>query len=393
MLREDSLTFSEVCKVPRSPQAQKKIVYLDLDKRSSRITNCLHNPMVIIRVPRFFGSAIVTATFWALLLSQLCSARTLKEQSATTNNATVSYSDFHGSKAIVVRNRAAEVVIVPEIGRVMEFNLLDGTGRTRSGPFWKNPALDKSMQADGEGWKNYGGDKAWPSPQSDWPKIAGRGWPPPAGFDAVPFSDTLKHGQVQLVSPVDANYGVRIRRTISLDSQKSVLSIKTTYEKVRGEPIRISVWTITQLAAPDRAFILLPPQSQFPSGYTNLIAPGTRDAKVDGRLLSLGRDPVNRVKIGSDGDALLWVGNGPDLLLQSQTSNPDGAAAEWPEQGSHAQIYTSPGDEMKYVEFELLSRLVSLSPGQHASLDVVYTLIPRTLPDSTAEARKVLQLQ
>jgi hypothetical protein len=74
----------------------------------------------------------------------------------------------------------------------------------------------------------------------------------------------MKRGQVQLVSPVDSTYGVRIRRTISLDSQKPVVTIKTVYEKVRGAPVRMSVWTITQLASPDRAFILLPQHSQFP---------------------------------------------------------------------------------------------------------------------------------
>jgi hypothetical protein len=39
----------------------------------------------------------------------------------------------------------------------------------------------------------------------------------------------MKRGQVQLVSPVDSTYGVRIRRTISLDSQKPVVTIKTVY--------------------------------------------------------------------------------------------------------------------------------------------------------------------
>ena len=325
-----------------------------------------------------------------LLLSG--SAGDAKKQSGSEpKTVAVSHSDFHGWKAIVLRNRVAEIVIVPDIGRVMQFNLVDDEGRTVPGPFWNNPTLDKNMAADVEAWRNYGGDKAWPAPQSDWPKVAGRGWPPPTGFDAAAFTVTMKDHQVELESSVDSNYGVRIRRTISLDSQKPMATIKTDYEKVSGTPVRISVWTITQLASPDRAFILLPQHSQFPPGYVNLIPPAPSNVKVEERLLSLSRDLTRKVKIGSDGERLLWVGSGADLLLENKTTNSDGNAAEWPEQGSHSQIYTSPGDEVKYVEFELLERLRDLEPGQHSSLEVEYTLIPRTQSYPVAEAMKVFQ--
>jgi hypothetical protein len=347
------------------------------------------------RAKKHFGLRILAATFWVLTLFLSCAAEYSQHQpvSKPSGGVSVTHSDFHGWKAIVLRNRAAEVVIVADIGRVMEFNLLDDAGRTLPGPFWNNPAVDRNMPADVEGWKNFGGDKAWPAPQTDWPKIAGRGWPPPIGFDAVPFAGTTRGRKIQLVSPVDSTYGVRIRRIISLDSQKPVVTIQTVYEKISGAPVRMSVWTITQLASPDRAFILLPPHSQFPEGYTNLIPAPPRDVKVGGRLLSLGRDLTNKVKIGSDGNALLWVGSGADLLLESKASDPDGTKAEWPEQGSHSQIYTSPGDEVKYVEFELLDRLRDLKPGSKASFEAMYTLIPRTQSDPAAEARKVFQLR
>jgi len=311
---------------------------------------------------------------------------------AESSTISIIHSNFHGWKSIVMRNRAAEVVIVPDIGRVMQFNLID-----RPGPFWLNPAFDKEMPADVEGWKNFGGDKAWPAPQVDWPKIAGRGWPPPSGFDAVSFTASIKTTagvpHVQLVSPMDPTYGVLIQRTISLDRQKPVLTIKTTYKKVRGAPVRIGLWTITQLASPDRAFILQPPRSRFLCGYTN-VPPAPHDLKIDGRILSLTRDPTNKVKIGSDGESLLWVGSGADLLLERKAGNPDPIQREaqqldWPELGAHSQIYTNPGNEIKYIEFELLDRLHDLKPRQKASFEVVYTLIPRSESDPDAEARKI----
>ena len=327
------------------------------------------------------------AALYALTLLPLCAA------AAESSAVSVIHSTFHGWKSIIIRNSTAEVVIVPDIGRVMQFNLAD-----KAGPFWLNPAFDKDMPADIEGWKNFGGDKAWPAPQVDWPKVAGRGWPPPTGFDAAPFTASIKATAegplVQLVSPVDPNYGVRIQRTISLDWRKPVLKIKTTYKKVRGAPVRIGIWTITQLAAPDRAFILLPPRSRFLCGYTNL-PPAPHDLKIEGRLLSLSRDPANKVKIGSDGESLLWVGSGADLLIERKTdasdSKRESSPLDWPELGSHSQIYTGPGNEMKYIEFELLDRLRDLKPRQETSFEAVYTLIPRTESNPDAEARKIFR--
>jgi hypothetical protein len=326
------------------------------------------------------------AALYALTLLPLCAA------AAERPAVSVIHSTFHGWKSIVIRNGAAEVVIVPDIGRVMQFNLID-----QPGPLWLNPAFDKDMPADVEGWKNFGGDKAWPAPQVDWPKVAGRGWPPPTGFDAAPFTASIKTTtegpQVQLVSPVEPTYGVRIRRTISLDRRKPVLTIKTAYKKVRGAPVRIGIWTITQLTAPDRAFILLPPRSRFLRGYTNL-PPAPHDLKIEGRLLSLSRDPANKVKIGSDGESLWWVGSGTDLLIERKTDASDSNKREsspldWPELGSHSQIYTSPGNEMNYIEFELLDRLHDLKPRQETSFEAVYTLIPRTESDPAAEAKRI----
>jgi hypothetical protein len=42
-----------------------------------------------------------------------------------------------------------------------------------------------------------------------------------------------------------------------------VVTINTAYEKVGRAPVRMSLWTITQLASPDRVFILLPRTRSF----------------------------------------------------------------------------------------------------------------------------------
>ena len=285
----------------------------------------------------------------------------------------------------------------------MQFNLFDHTGNPLPGPFWNHPGIGDHLHADSGGWTNYGGDKAWPAPQSEWPKVTGRAWPPPAGFDAVSCAASIHGSRVELLSPVDLSYGVRVRRIISLHPDRPVMTIETSYQKVQGAPVRIGIWTVTQLASPERAFILLPPHSTLPAGYTHLLPPQPKDLKIDGRLLSLARDPVHNTMIGTEGNALLWVGHdpSPDLLVETgrepetktKTVSAAGHDGEWPEQGSHSKVYTNSGEELPYVEFELLDRLRDLGRGETASSTSLYTLIPRTRSDPRAEAQKVFERQ
>jgi hypothetical protein len=370
----------------------------------------------------------------AVALWSVTGARTART-AETNGRIAVGKADFHGWKAITLRSRAAEIVVVPAIGRVMRFDLLDENGGSRSGPFWNHPKFARSAvhdsdtgrnragggvggngarradvesnerpQPDSEGWTNYGGDKAWPAPQSEWSKVAGRGWPPPKGFDAMPYTATVEGDKVQLVSAIDPDYGVRVRRTIGLDPRKPVMTIETTYEKVGGRTINVGVWTIAQLDAPDRLFILLPQRHRSPAfsnGYNSLLPDPPQGLNIEGRVLSLGHDRRNKTMVNSDGDALLWVGNGPDLLIEDKTPGRAGGAGEWPNRGAHSQIYTSPApglDNKKlpeennkeaYVELELLGRLHTLSSGGKAPIRTSYTLIRRTEHDAAVEARKV----
>ncbi len=99
----------------------------------------------------------------------------------------VEKTTWHGwSDAVVVKNPVAAVVIVPSIGRVMQFSFLDKSGQPAEGPLWNNRAMDgKPVEPASQQWGNFGGDKSWPELQAEWPTIQHRGWPPPTGFDAA----------------------------------------------------------------------------------------------------------------------------------------------------------------------------------------------------------------
>jgi hypothetical protein len=301
---------------------------------------------------------------------------------------TVEKIDFHGWPALKIQNRQVEAVVVPAIGRVMAFGRVGGP----SGPIWNHPRIGADLAPDENGWINFGGEKAWPAPQSRWEAIAGRGWPPPRTFDQMPYAASGRGlgFDIELVSQVDPAYGVRVRRRISLPPARESMTIETRYEKVEGPPVSIGVWTIAQLAAPVRLFARLASAPAIAGGFVKRMEAAPKELAVDGRLLSLGRDPAAKTMIGLSADALLWLGDGPGLLVE-RVAETGGGAGDWPD-GAEAQIYTSSDDAEPYVELELFGRVRELRPGDSSALTVRYTIVTPTTHDLAAEAKRAFNM-
>jgi hypothetical protein len=299
---------------------------------------------------------------------------------ATVAVREVTYHGWPGS--FVISNGAAEVIIVPSVGRVMQFRFAGD----EEGPLWENRAMDgKAPDAKSSEWGNFGGDKTWPAPQEDWPKIAGRGWPPPSTFDAIKVAAKVERGGVTLISEVDPFYGIRASRRIHLDPDKPVMRITTQYEKIQGEPRRVSVWIITQLKHPLGVFAALPDVSTYPEGYNKQSEQLPFDLKVNKGLLSLKRDPKANHKIGCDAGTLFWVGE----KLTLQIDSPRVVRAEYPDQGSSAEIYTN-SDPLAYVELEMLGPTQVMRAGDTIERTSIYTLRRRTELEAEREARYLL---
>src|SRR6266705_3423024 len=93
------------------------------------------------------------------------------------------------TNSVVLNNGLVEAVIVPPAGRVLQFRFSGSS----AGAFWENRNLYGQTAAP-TSWNtegSFGGDKAWPSPQSDW------GWPPPTGFHS-PHQVPITNGVVVL---------------------------------------------------------------------------------------------------------------------------------------------------------------------------------------------------
>jgi hypothetical protein len=280
-------------------------------------------------------------------------------------------------EAMLLRNGVVEAVIVPAIGRVMQFRFAGEL----EGPFWENDqllgALPDSTSAD---WGNFGGDKAWPAPQANWPKIISRGWPPPRGFDGRPMEAVVEGRAVILISPVDADYGIRVRRRIELQPDQPVMTITTRYEKISGPPVEAGVWVITQVKEPVAVYAIRSEIARSDAGYVRQSDELPAHFRLDGALVALTRDPQKSHKIGIMAGTLVWVGRTEVLRIDSVLV-PGG---RYPDGGSSAEIYTNP-DPLAYVELEILGPLAPLVVGDKIERVSTYRLQRRTNKDPAAE--------
>lgn len=282
----------------------------------------------------------------------------------------------------ILSNSQVEAIIVPEIGRIMQFRFEGGENT-----FWGDSQLyGKTPNLKSEEWNNFGGDKTWPAPQSKWEDITIRSWPPPTTFDSVPIKAKLENNQVTLISEIDPFYGIRFYRQIRLESNQPIMKVTTTFEKVKGDSQEVSVWTITQFNEPVSVYAAIPQNSIFPQGYNKQSEDLPANLKIDNGILSLKRDRNKAHKIGSDASTLLWLGETVAVRMDSPRIDKE----NYPDNNSSAEIYTN-YDPKAYVELEFLSPLKTLQVGEKMDLTVTYTLIKTTSENIEEQVRKILE--
>jgi hypothetical protein len=292
----------------------------------------------------------------------------------------LTYHDWPG--CFRISNASVEAIVVPAVSRIMQFRLKGD----RNGTFWENRDLDGKLHTPAcTAWMNFGGEKCWPAPQSAWPLLQGREWPPPVAFDAQPMeSAQIKRG-VTLTSPADPVCGIQVVRQVELDPILPVLRIRTEYRKLHGSAVTVGIWSIAQLREPERMYVPLPKESNFPEGFVLLMKDQPAQLKISGRLLSLARHPQSFAKLGTDAASLLWIG--PRCMLRIDTERKPGI---YPNGGCVTEIYTNPGLE-NYVELETLGPLETIQAGDRIQQTTSYTLLPRTTTDLDEEAAKALR--
>jgi hypothetical protein len=297
---------------------------------------------------------------------------------------TLTNTTYHGwTNCYVLNNETTEVIVVPRVGRVMQFGF-----RGEQGVFWENAELEgKELSCESKEWINFGGDKTWPAPESDWSRVTGRTrWHPPEAFDCLPLDARVEGSDVLLSSRVDPHYGVRTVRRIHLDPARPEMTIETTYERIWGLSAPIGIWIITQLKEPAAVYSRVPAAAlEAMKGVILLTKNPPPTLKVEDGLAGMTRDPLAPYKLGFESSSLLWMGEKHALRIESLRI----MDAEYPDKGSSAEVYTNP-DPLKYVELEMLGPLRMLKPGEKMVQTNRYTLFRRTDDTLEQQARRIL---
>lgn len=305
----------------------------------------------------------------------------LDSPACETGKVLVERISYHGwPDCYRIANGCVEAIVVPAVGRLMQFRLAGD----EDGAFWENRALDGLLHdSNSSVWLNFGGDKSWPAPQSAWSGQQGLDWPPPAGFDSRPMEPAPTDRGVVLTSSVDPAYGIQVVRTVELAPEQPRMRIKTEFRKVRGNAVRVGIWTITQMRDPERIYMLLPEKPSLANRYVRLLEGEPSDLRIDGRLLSLERHPLEFVKLGSQATSLAWVGGNCVVRIDAEEK-----LGEYPDGGCATEIYTNPGP-LAYVELETLGPLETLHEGERLGQTALYTIMRRTVESPDAEAQRL----
>jgi hypothetical protein len=309
---------------------------------------------------------------------------------------TIDEIEYRGwAGAVQIQNGDVRVVVVPQIGRIMHYGFVGGQN-----VLWNNPDLlgqvlpedGPPVAEDSVEWQNYGGDKIWPNEQDDFEAINDRSWPPDHWFDGHAQAWERIEGGVRITSPVSPANGARVIREIRLAGDGTRLQIGQRLEKVQMarhsqlEPLRYTIWNVTQLRTPQVALLPLNPHSIHPDGARIWDDTPRERLEVRGDVGLFVPHPTDAQKVGVDSDR--WLGAIVDDIVIGEFYRRD-ATKSYPDQGLSAEVYTS----ATYTELELLSPLMPLAPGQQLRFEIAWELhrLPASATDDTARITAALE--
>lgn len=311
---------------------------------------------------------------------------------------TIRRGDFQGWEACILENGLVRLVGVPAIGgRIMAYDL---------GPypfFFVDPTLAGKLftpeenQGDGSlaAWKNYGGDKTWPSPQGWDTDEQWHGPPDPVldtgRYTVDAFETDGKQAVLSMTSPPDPRTGVQITRRFTLYQSSSRITLDITFTNTLERPIRWSIWDVAQLraerTAPDGSLTHEPscivttplnPTSKFERGFNVMFGAEDNPQWQADPASGLFRAPYQWQigKVGIDSPAG-WIafsnaaeGYG---FAERFTFDPSG---EYPDEGVTVEVWTIgagevgnlnyEGTDIYLMEVEILSPLITIPSGEQA---------------------------
>lgn len=300
---------------------------------------------------------------------------------------------YHGwSDAYRLSNQETEVVVVPQVGRIMRYAL---TGEKNV--LWEDQQLE-GQPGSRDAWRNFGGDKVWLWPEAKWLDQSECGWCPPYECAQAPHrAEIVDSSTLRIISAPVAGYGVRIVREISLAPTGSRVLIRSRLESAgKPGPFPLAVWSVAQLPPPDLLLARLVAGSRLPSRY-KLLSKTPWDSIFDegGGLLRLEPPTEHAAKVGMDANLLAWLKDG---VLLTAARLPADSPLDGVEPGDMAQVFstpgrgeqTDPGYAAPYIELEFTSPQVRVQDAASTTLHVAWEL--KRIPPDSRTARAIADL-
>jgi hypothetical protein len=273
--------------------------------------------------------------------------------------------------AVGMTNGRVEVVVVPRIARIMRYAYAG-----RENLLWVNEELTPEARGPDaaplqeEGWHNFGGYKLWPAPQKEW------NWPPPWRLDRGPCKvEVTEEGTLVLRGMEDPEQGVRFDRELRLDVEGTRLGLLQRVVNVSDGVVTTAIWDVTQVNADCVGFVPLGPDAD----YRTLEGGGLDEQwrKVGDFLLV--RPAGQSGKVFVDGPPG-WLGCRWDDLIYLKAFELGDRPPPKPE--SPREVFTGEGG---YIELEVVGPEVTLQPGESATLEEVWYLLPAGAEADSAE--------
>ncbi len=298
-------------------------------------------------------------------------------------------------------NGIVEAYVVPRIGRIMAFQF---SGHPETNPIFENPAWTATTPNAPGTWSNYGGDKLWVSPQSDWPKYLGHDWPPDVAFDGTPQSAIIISNGVQMVSADSSVFGLRSTRTITMDPRSARLNFTEILQRVAAPngsspsftgttDQKVGIWLVTQVRGDETIFVSFDGKGGLESQITPLNGsppvqyPTWRFAKT---MAIGGVDSSTYHKVGF-GRQYRSIGalSGTTYFEERYSDRGNGP---WPDNSPIQAFTLAPSDSTPaYMEIENLSPLAAIPVGDHLTFTGTWQLchLPRA-PVSDENAIQII---
>jgi len=304
---------------------------------------------------------------------------------AVASPALVSPVQYQNRAAFRLSDGITEAIVVPSLGRVMRYGFVGGRNW-----LWNSTAKDGDPGSF-SGWHNWGGEKTWLAPQSEWPVWHSPGWPPDPAIDGTPYTAVLlPGGRLRTTGNVSSGTGCRIVRDYSFDPDGS-FAVAQMVEKITGPPLHVSIWSVTQVDPPATILLSLNPDSPYRDNWFTFAGQPVATvfpARPQAMLLEIRPSSHGNYKVGADSPVAVIVAVQDGIALRLRAAKPSG---DYPDgAGSHGfptEVYDSGTTQSHYVELELLSPFRIYVPGSRFTTTVHWSLHKLTAGDPDAAAR------